>query len=214
MNNPTIEAILDLPQDEQLAAALEIIRTLTDPHTDYVGMLNREFGLTGKQSMLLNFLYQARNMRTKEAIFTAIWGYDAETGIKIIDVMVSKLRAILGKDSIVTTWGSGYGLSKEMLATLDELHEAYKGEQAVVKRTKRRGPIPLQNRRTPWSMEDDQYLLDSLAEKTPIPEIAQNLGRTERAVIDRKALYYSEGKTATALRATYKRFKDAKPLAA
>ncbi len=77
----------------------------------------RELPLSGLEfDLLTHFMENAGRVLTRDQLLDAVWGMDAESGPRSVDVAVSRLRkALVGagapKDLIRTVYGSGYVLS-------------------------------------------------------------------------------------------------------
>lgn len=72
--------------------------------------IRRALGLTGREAMLVDALYQARSHRSKEALFNVVCAND-DVDINIVPVFISKIRKRIGKDAITNLWGVGFQLS-------------------------------------------------------------------------------------------------------
>ena len=72
-------------------------------------VLPRMWGLTGREADVLGILLR-RQVMTHAQLFEAIWGGDSECNSKIVEVVVSKLRAKLRPHGIAirTEYGVGY----------------------------------------------------------------------------------------------------------
>jgi two-component system cell cycle response regulator CtrA len=76
-----------------------------------------ELGLTPNEAVVLGVL-MARDVATKDAIHTALYGLEIDGGAepKIVDVFICKIRAKLRRagltDAITTVWGVGYALTE------------------------------------------------------------------------------------------------------
>jgi DNA-binding response OmpR family regulator len=75
-----------------------------------------EWRLSVSESRVLALLSVAPDgFRTREALRNAACGVDSETGAKVVDVYVFKIRRKIGPHGILieTVWGRGYRLSSE-----------------------------------------------------------------------------------------------------
>ncbi|MEH7349390.1 winged helix-turn-helix domain-containing protein [Gottfriedia acidiceleris] len=69
----------------------------------------KETALTEKEYSLLSYFLRNRNaVLSREQILNAVWGFDFEGEIKIVDVYVGYLRKKLQGNRLVTIRGSGY----------------------------------------------------------------------------------------------------------
>jgi two-component system copper resistance phosphate regulon response regulator CusR len=81
---------------------LDLIRREADSGAGPVALAEREF-------LLLRELMQSLGrIVSKQRLLSAVWGYHFDPGSNVVDVYVSRLRAKLGADTIVTMRGEGY----------------------------------------------------------------------------------------------------------
>jgi DNA-binding response OmpR family regulator len=87
----------------------------------------RLWGLTRREAEVLGVLLR-RQVISHAQLFEAVWGGDSDCGVKIVDVVVSKLRAKLRPHGITirTEYGAGYfvpAASKVAARVLIAAHE-------------------------------------------------------------------------------------------
>jgi len=110
-------AILALPPQDRLGAALDLIDDLTGANVAAVLALQQRYGLTSREAEVLDALNRAwPRALGREPLLLMVWGHDSEVGDKIVDVYITKLRAKLGRDVIRTVWGSGWALDLQVAA--------------------------------------------------------------------------------------------------
>ena len=84
---------------------LDLIRREADAGAGPVPLAEREF-------LLLRELMQSLGrIVSKQRLLSAVWGYHFDPGSNVVDVYVSRLRAKLGADTIVTMRGEGYRIA-------------------------------------------------------------------------------------------------------
>ncbi len=111
------EAILALPPQERLLAALDLIDDLTGANGAAVLALRQRYGLTSREAEVLDALNRASPRALgREPLFLAVWGHDSEAGDRIVDLYILRLRAKLGRDVIRNVWGSGWVLDRQVAA--------------------------------------------------------------------------------------------------
>ncbi|MFN8993906.1 MAG: winged helix-turn-helix domain-containing protein [Pseudomonadota bacterium] len=111
------DAILALPPQERLGAALDLIDDLTGASVAAVLALRQRYGLTSREAAVMDALNRASPRALgREQLLLTVWGHDSEVGDKIVDVYITKLRAKLGRDVIRTVWGSGWVLDRQVAA--------------------------------------------------------------------------------------------------
>ena len=111
------EAIMALPPDDRLGAALDLIDDLTGARGAAVAALSRRYRLTPKEAELVATLNAAfPQVLGREPLFLRCWGHDSEVNDRIVDIYVMKLRAKLGRDAIRTVWGLGWVLDRQVAA--------------------------------------------------------------------------------------------------
>ena len=70
---------------------------------------NEEIFLPKKEFEILSFISSKPNrLFSREEIFNHIWGHDAITGERVIDVHIRKIRSKIGENYIKTVKGVGY----------------------------------------------------------------------------------------------------------
>ncbi len=73
---------------------------------------NQPVGLTAREFDLLAFLMgRAGHVFSKSQLLEAVWGWDDELNLNVVEVYVSSLRQKLGKDAVRTVRGVGYSVS-------------------------------------------------------------------------------------------------------
>lgn len=88
------------------------------------------WGLTRTEWSLLQFLL-SRQIATKEALYTLLYGGDSNVELKIIDVFLCKIRkklCTLGI-KIETVWGRGYWIKETEKVKLRRLMEQEDGQK-------------------------------------------------------------------------------------
>ncbi|SFC20917.1 response regulator transcription factor [Bacillus sp. UNCCL81] len=69
----------------------------------------KDIALTEKEYSLLSYFLRNRNaVLSREQILNAVWGFDFDGEIKIVDVYIGYLRKKLQQNQLVTIRGSGY----------------------------------------------------------------------------------------------------------
>lgn len=70
----------------------------------------RSWRLTKREQQLLLILMQGDHTKTKERLFSQVWGNESDRDVKSLDVYICKLRKKLSHRSIEirTEWGVGY----------------------------------------------------------------------------------------------------------
>jgi len=81
---------------------LDLIRREADSGAGPVPLAEREFLL------LRELMRSPGRIVSKQRLLSAVWGYHFDPGSNVVDVYVSRLRAKLGADTIVTMRGEGY----------------------------------------------------------------------------------------------------------
>lgn len=159
------DEVLSLPVEDRLSYALDPLDRLSGGRR-----LDFGFDLTMKETQLLTALNKASpRMVTKEALHLTMYGDLGEVGMKIIDVFVCKIRAKMkGKTSlkIETVWGQGYRLPTPLITTI-------------------RPTIRNRASRTEWTKDEDEILLEMKTSGSELWAIAEELERSERAIIER-----------------------------
>jgi DNA-binding response OmpR family regulator len=111
------DAILALPPQERLGAALDLIDDLTGARGDAVAALSQRYGLTPKEAAVVDSLNRAwPRVLGRESLFLRVWGHDSEVHDKLMDIYISRVRAKLGRDAIRTVWGLGWVLPEKVAA--------------------------------------------------------------------------------------------------
>lgn len=104
--------------EEEVAFLKQALGAVISEHR--VATLKSAFGLTRKEAEILLLLYERPRVLSKQAILSAIWGYDTEIEIKIVDVLMCKTRKKIGFSAIETIWGMGYRLAPEGVQLVKE----------------------------------------------------------------------------------------------
>ena len=107
--------------EELLARIRVLLRNRKWAKTEQIGELlvnyseksvmenGKETALTEKEYSLFSYFLRNRNaVLSREQILNAVWGFDFEGEIKIVDVYVGYLRKKLQGNRLVTIRGSGY----------------------------------------------------------------------------------------------------------
>ncbi|MEO1208432.1 MAG: winged helix-turn-helix domain-containing protein [Cyanobacteria bacterium J06638_20] len=183
MDHPVIKQITDLPQEDQLEYAIEVIRALVNDDVTVLAQLRAKGISTKPAGILLALGARPGTALTKEQLFNHLYPLDSDAEMKIIDVFVCKLRKILGKDVIETIWGQGYRMTPE------------KAEEIIPKPLTPRIPVTPPNRNAlvksrddsrRWTPEEDEQLVEMLLSDESMAMMAHRLRRSERAVSDRR----------------------------
>ncbi|WP_088070002.1 response regulator transcription factor [Gottfriedia luciferensis] len=107
--------------EELLARIRVLLRNRKWNNTEQIGELlinykeksvmknGKDIALTEKEYSLLSYFLRNKNtVLSREQILNAVWGFDFEGEIKIVDVYVGYLRKKLQQNRLVTIRGSGY----------------------------------------------------------------------------------------------------------
>jgi DNA-binding response OmpR family regulator len=84
---------------------LDLIRREADTGAGPVSLAEREFLL------LRELMWRPGQIVSKQRLLSAVWRYQFDPGSNVVDVYVSRLRAKLGADAIVTVRGEGYRIA-------------------------------------------------------------------------------------------------------
>lgn len=161
------QLVLSKPLDKQLEYALYLLDELSGAPEVKSAWLRRIWNLTPMQCKILCALNAAHpHIVTKEGLFASL-ATDAEE-LKMVDVYIHKIRKN-APYKIETVWGVGYRLSEKI-----EIPE----EEAV-------GFFERENRSIRWTKEQDDDLVTMLENGSKLSAIAYEMGRTERAVMER-----------------------------
>jgi DNA-binding winged helix-turn-helix (wHTH) protein len=176
-----VDDILALPQEDRLDAALNAIEDLTGTDTQRYAWLKSTYGLTTREADALQCLARRGAVVPKIGLYRAMYGMCDDIGIKIVDVFVHKIRkkladanAAFGIDNV---WGVGYQINGRV---------EFPSECTVAVDTVRRArrTIPKANS-TRWSADDDAALREMFANGSEIWAIADDMERSERAILGR-----------------------------
>ncbi|WP_424967311.1 winged helix-turn-helix domain-containing protein [Dinoroseobacter sp. S375] len=178
--------IREAPEDQRLEYAIEIVRRLTCEDQAALAHIAKRYGVTPQESRLIWVLASsAPDVAPKERIYTAICGLRGEVEEKLIDVLVSKVRKKTSL-TIENVRGFGYALdpeqAKEVLADAPKCPELFPGTLST----------PFQ-RNLPWTPEDDADLAIMVSTGSEVWAMAEEFGRTQRAVLVRIALLRERG---------------------
>lgn len=165
--------VMALPEAERLDYALDLLDEMAGQRDERIGAIMLQYGLTRIEAMIASVL-DARHpaIVSREMMMTAVWGHDASVSDKLIDVFICKLRAKMGRDAIATLWGQGWRLVEPLAVDLAVMHPASRAIHAY----------------RWWSPQEDAELRRMLATGSEPWAIAEELDRTERAVLDRAKL--------------------------
>ena len=106
-----VQAILKRIDSEKNPAATADVTLDSARHT--VLCRGEELQLPRKEFALLELLYsRARQLVTREEIYSRIWGQEVIVGDRTIDVHIRKLRQKIGEGHIQTVKGVGYMFEK------------------------------------------------------------------------------------------------------
>ena len=218
-----LESILELPEDEQLDYALEMVRNLTQSTDIFKTLMQRFYKLTPKESDLLSYLLRrAGTCCSKERIYGLLYDEDSDVQPKIIDVYICKLRKRLGNDLRITTVRAhGFLVDRadavvfrERLRSMasmekDDPNLTFIGNAYIrypkaafvdsdeSTRIERRA-----YRSTLWTEDDDSELIEMVEKGLEIWDIAAALGRTERGIRERINKLVEANKTGTRMNYT------------
>ena len=83
-----------------------------DLRTHKASLAGHEVNLTAREFTLIEtFMKHPGEVLSREALLSAVWGYDFDPTSNVVDVYVRYLRNKLGADVVETVRGSGYRLS-------------------------------------------------------------------------------------------------------
>jgi DNA-binding winged helix-turn-helix (wHTH) protein len=158
------EQVMSLPAEDRLTYALDLLEDLSGQKVERETWLMTKKGLSRTEAkVLLAINSRSPNPVSREAIYTSVW-CGSEVGIRIVDVILSRLRAKGFK--IKTHYCFGYRLEEPL-----EI-----GEMAAYEE---------KNRGEPWSEQDDSDLIRMQKNGYSLRAMAYEMDRTERAVNDR-----------------------------
>lgn len=165
--------IMDLPQEERLHYALDLLEQFTgDGDRGQIAWLRRHFGLSKAKARVLLALNAAYpRMMTHEGILQCLprGAEDDYQSNNLASVYISHIRAALAKaggPGVELIWGQGYRLTEKLdVGSID-----YKG------------PF---RRSCAWSEENDADLRRMAENGSDLAAMAYELERTERAVLER-----------------------------
>ena len=182
MEAPLVTDVMALPEPERLPYALNLIRALSQPSDAMKQHLKDTIGSTPKEAAILHYLLQREGQPvSKEALYEAVCGPLSDVEIKIIDVWVCKVRKKLPEGAdIKTHWGFGYSATPGSSDVLGRPIEA-----PITATPRCRDGNPLDSIRDRWTEEDDQNLAEMADSGSDLWAMAEEMGRTERAVRDR-----------------------------
>lgn len=181
-----VDDVMNQPPEERLGYAIEILRQLCADDVEIIRHYRVAFGMPPQEARVAHFLAQrADRVCSPETIFMACWPHLSNTQVKTIDVYICKLRARGFK--IETRWGAGYEMSAEEASRVlpkprepdhvfNRLPLKSREDQSVNHRVRRSDC---------WTEEDDAELLRMADNGSDVWYMAQEFGRTERAVIER-----------------------------
>jgi len=110
-----MEALLRRTDRPHTAGALKVANLVLDPRTKRVARGDREIALTVKEFNLLVYLMEhAGTVVSRARLLSNIWGHDADSGTKLVDVYIRYLRLKIDQEGeqplIKNVRGFGYVL--------------------------------------------------------------------------------------------------------
>lgn len=170
-----------LAPEMRLDAALNLIDDLTGGSQEMVAWLVRNYGLSSQQARVaLTLSRRSPHCVTTEALLDAIYGHGGEGSLATLRVVISHLRRkIPSSCRISTVWGMGYAMVGD-LGMPEQVPEDF-----AITHERRGSRIEREMIGHRWTEEDDQALRDMLSNGSEAWAIAEELGRSERAVIAR-----------------------------
>lgn len=179
---PLVADVLALPEEERLTYALDLIRSLSQPSQHMSLYLTETYRMSPREADLVNYLAKREGRPiSKIDLFDACWGPLSEAQIKIVDVLICKARSKLPPGAkIETVWGFGY---KAAVGTSAALGSPVIEEGITAK------PRPASDRSARngerWAPYEDAELARMADNHSNLRSMAEETGRSERAVRDR-----------------------------
>lgn len=170
-----IDQILQLPKEQQLEEALAILRELTCESTSIQRKISKIYGTSPTEARLFLFLgSHNKRAKSKEQIYTALYGYRCDVQLKTIDVYISSMRKKGIK--IETISSVGWKLISDLPEVNHDIftHRGYKDENN-----------PKGRHNAHWTPSEDEEMMRMVKNGSQWWAIADELGRTERGVLER-----------------------------
>lgn len=187
--NRAVQSVLDCPPDEQLEAALFLLRALTCDDEASLAHYKDRFGLSRKEGQLLHYLaVRAPRVCTPEQVMSAIYGIqDEQPEVSIVKVWVCKVRKRLEPHGVQinTSWGVGNWMAAEDAARV--LPPIVQEEAPEWTPSAPDDAAPT-NRHEDWTLRDTAALLARRYAGWEWWQLARHFRRTERACMDRYRL--------------------------
>lgn len=183
--NEALHTVLALPEEEQLEAALGLLRDLTCDDEQAMTHYRTRFGFPRSQAKIVHYLVRrAPRPCSREQIFAALYGVPLEPrNPKVVDVFLSKSRTVLRASGVEIRnhHGTGWSLSAEDAAALrpPELEPT----RPVAVPVEREGN-GLSRQRTPWLPGEAEEMCDRRDSGWDWWALADQYCRTERAVME------------------------------
>ncbi len=185
--------IMALPVADRLEHALCLIDDLTGHPDRHHTALKTAFGLTPSEAKVLCALNAASpHIVPRARLYSALYGYDGSTREKTINMFVLGLRRKLPL-KILTYWGDGFSLPVPV--ALAAAAPPVRGLRLVAEVT---APAPL--RQGLWSVAEQAELRHMARNGSDVGAIADELGRSARAVALQMAVHGLLVRTSGAVR--------------
>lgn len=180
--------IMALPENDRLDMALMLIEDLSGQRDEDLRRVCQGFGLSSQEGrFLLALNKRAPHCVDRDAIYAAIYCGRDDVAPSILNVLKSRVAQKTGL-TIVTHWGRGFSLSAPVDFGSDDFLER---SLETAKRLAQRSAKAVERQRTRlidvrrWSSADDAELMRMYRCGSQMWAIADELGRSERACIDR-----------------------------
>jgi len=190
-----VDAIMSLPKDERLGAAIDAIHMVLGTDSHAVIEISQHFGMSKTMARVLEKLLQrGGSYVTRQNLHSAVWGVDSDILLESVNVtMVGVRKAVhkktgIRKELIGTVWGIGYCATPLLV---DYAIKHLSGEADTIQVQAKNNTISedkkaaLVNKSAPWSTEDNATMALMINDGSTWASVAYQLGRTERACIDR-----------------------------
>lgn len=200
--DPLVDEIYKQAPEDRLSTAIWLLQTLTGRGTELTYKLIILFDMPPTEAALLNFMI-TRHSRVinRESLYAAIYPYESDVELKIVDQYVHRIRTKLSKilelnsDPVTTYWAAGYSLTKaasnailDRVDTLEHLDVAQRLSTLYkIQQIEKQHPS-LENNGHPWSHDEDETLIAHVTNQLSNASIARAMGRSLRAITDRKLI--------------------------
>lgn len=159
--------IMAVPAEDRLIYALDIIDQLEGQSPSEVAGIQSQLGVSPMQARFLSALNAVWPLSlSRDSLMLRLYGPDWDVSDKCLAIMTSQIRK-KHPDLIETVWGGGYRLARKLEVTPG------------------RPPVREKGGKT-WSQQDDEDLQRMLANGSDISAIAEEMDRTECAVLCRR----------------------------